>query len=315
MIRLTIVTAVRNLIQADRESVFRQCVESVHNQNFSNQIEHLIVDGASADGTIDLITDYERRGWVRMVSRPDKSVYDGMNHGIEEAKGSYILFLNSDDYLKDTVSLDVVVDDLASSGADYCYGDVQMIYSNGHKRILEGDINKLPFAEHFCHQSMIVKTEVLRRFGGFDIDYLICADNDLTMRLFASGCRCIKNRKIFVCYRDGGISATNGALAKKEHGSAFYEHFGKDLGLTKERCVGLWYYSDINQSEYEDCLRTLVLLPRVEWRKIWAEKMIEAFQMRRIGVKPLYVRIQNLYQEYGMRGVYASVKRRILRFR
>lgn len=97
---ITIVTITYNLIKAGREQTFRQCVESVHNQTYKN-IEHIIIDGASNDGSLDLIKEYEDKGWIKCYSEPDKGIFDAMNKGIRLAKGVYVNFLNTDDYFHD----------------------------------------------------------------------------------------------------------------------------------------------------------------------------------------------------------------------
>ena len=71
--KITVITATFNLIKDKREKFFRQCVESVHNQTYAN-IEHLVMDGASKDGTLDLIKEYEDKGWLKCYSEPDKGM-------------------------------------------------------------------------------------------------------------------------------------------------------------------------------------------------------------------------------------------------
>ena len=95
--KVTVITATYNLIKNGREKSFRQCVESVHHQTYKN-IEHLIIDGASTDGTLELIAEYEKKGWLRCVSEPDKGMADAMNKGIQKASGEYVIILISDDY-------------------------------------------------------------------------------------------------------------------------------------------------------------------------------------------------------------------------
>ena len=115
--KVTVITVTLNLIKNGREKIFRQCVESVHRQTYKN-IEHLIIDGASTDGTLELIAEYEKKGWLRCVSEPDKGMADAMNKGIKNATGEYIAILNSDDYyILDAI--EVSVEKLLSAGADY----------------------------------------------------------------------------------------------------------------------------------------------------------------------------------------------------
>ena len=101
---VTIITITYNLIKDGREAYFRECVESVHNQCYGN-FEHIIIDGASDDGTIDLLNEYAQKGWIKYYSEPDNGIYNAMNKGIEKANGKYIVFLNSDDYFSSVTAI------------------------------------------------------------------------------------------------------------------------------------------------------------------------------------------------------------------
>lgn len=94
---VTVITATYNLIENKRAKFIIQCLESVHNQHYSN-IEHIVIDGASNDGTLSLLREYESQGWIKLFSEPDAGIYDAMNKGILKASGKYISILNSDDF-------------------------------------------------------------------------------------------------------------------------------------------------------------------------------------------------------------------------
>ena len=94
---VTVITVTYNLIKGKREKFIIQCLESVHNQRYSN-IEHIVIDGASDDGTLPLLKKYESLGWIKLFSEPDTGIYDAMNKGILKANGKYVSILNSDDF-------------------------------------------------------------------------------------------------------------------------------------------------------------------------------------------------------------------------
>ena len=96
--KVTIVTITYNLIKAGRTDSFKQAVESVHRQNYDN-IEHIIIDGASTDGSKELIEEYVKKKWVICFSEPDKGIYDAMNKGLQKATGDYVWFINAGDSL------------------------------------------------------------------------------------------------------------------------------------------------------------------------------------------------------------------------
>ena len=86
---VTVITITFNIKKAGREKFFRQCIESVHKQHYKN-IEHIIIDGASKDGTASILDEYFKKGWIRYIRESDEGVYDAMNKGIAMAKGKYI---------------------------------------------------------------------------------------------------------------------------------------------------------------------------------------------------------------------------------
>ena len=183
---VTVITATYNLIENKRAKFIIQCLGSVHNQHYSN-IEHIVIDGASNDGTLSLLKEYESQGWIKLFSEPDAGIYDAMNKGILKANGKYISILNSDDFFHDPEGIAISVKLLEENDADYSYADARVLKKSGRKFQWKGDLSKLLVGEHYCHQTMLVKTEVLRDMGGFDLSYRVSADSDLMIRLYALG--------------------------------------------------------------------------------------------------------------------------------
>ena len=236
-IKITIVTITYNLKKAGREQTFRQCVESVHNQTRKN-IEHIIVDGASTDGSLDLIKEYAEKGWISYISEPDSGVYDAMNKGLNLATGDYIAFLNSDDYYHDARGVQRVVETLSSSKADFCYGKCNFVTEAGQyygisKPVIGSFYAHMPFS----HQSLFVNTNLMRKLGGFDsANFKNAGDYDFIIRLCLSGaksCECPLN---FVSYRMGGLSEKKHDEGQAECIKSFiknYSQFYPDLNPEK----------------------------------------------------------------------------------
>ena len=117
---VTVITTTFNLVKNGRVDFFKQCVESVHSQDYQ-YIEHLVIDGASSDGSLEIIREYEQKGWLTCISEPDKGIYDAMNKGIRLAKGKYIAFLNSDDFWHDSHGVSESVKALEANQASMAY--------------------------------------------------------------------------------------------------------------------------------------------------------------------------------------------------
>ena len=183
--KVTIVTPVFNLIKSGRKDFFRQCVESVHNQTYKN-IEHLIIDGASTDGTLDLIKEYADKGWVRYISEPDKGHVDAMNKGLKMASGEYVAILNSDDYyILDAI--EVSMNKILAEKADYSSSLTDKITNDNEGRFLftRGGCFELffIFTPH-NHETMLCKKSVFEKVGYLsEKKYDSFADHDLYAKL------------------------------------------------------------------------------------------------------------------------------------
>ncbi len=263
---VTIITITFNIIKNNRLKFIKQNFESVHNQTYPN-IEHIIIDGASNDGTIELLNDYQNKGYIKYYSEPDKGVYFAMNKGIDKANGKYIAFMNSDDFYNNPDAILASVLELEKTNADASYGDTQGIYHVNDKKldIWKGDINEMPFGRHFCHQSMFTKKDVLKELGGFDTSYKISSDSDIIIRLVSKGYKLIHIEKIIASYRTGGLSQQKTELVRKEHSQAFYEHMGKDMGLSRDECFEIWNYRVFEEKDFDYCVRLGTKLKNEEW--------------------------------------------------
>lgn len=237
--KITIITIVRNIIQAGRSDIFEECVHSVQRQCYNGDIEHIVIDGASTDGTISLLEEYRKKGWVIYFSEPDSGIYDAMNKGISRASGDFITFLNSDDSYSHPLALSCCAKSLYKNNSDYCYGDTIFVCLQGNDILWKGNIDTIPFGVNYCHQTMFVKRELLKQFNGFDLSYKISADSDLMIRLFAQKKKAVYVNLAFVRYHEGGISSQNMSQCHIEHATAFYRWIGKQCGLSLQDCLNL----------------------------------------------------------------------------
>lgn len=162
-------------------------IQSVINQTYSN-IEYIIIDGGSKDGTIDIIKKYSNQ-ITYWVSEPDKGIYDAMNKGIKMATGLYINFMNAGDYFY----TNTVIEEIAkiNSYNDIIFGD-SIIEKNGMLQISKADpfynYPKLRHKMGFTHQSVFVKTELAKQ-NPFDYKYKLAADYNMIITLYRKGCK------------------------------------------------------------------------------------------------------------------------------
>jgi len=203
-VKISVVTVVLNAAHT-----IDRCVTSVFNQSYEN-IEYLVIDGGSADGTLDLLE--RNRGRIAyMLSEQDRGLYHAMNKGIRAATGDYIYFLNSDDYFADEhVIADVVTTIAQHPTVDLVYGDVLMGCAENLVRQRQVvPLNRESLCRKgFCHQALFARREMLLRTGGFSEEYRVVSDGDWLARALTEGATSVHLDRDIAVFALNGLSAT-----------------------------------------------------------------------------------------------------------
>ena len=176
------------------------------------EIEHIVVDGASTDGTLEII---KRHGThvARLISEPDRGIYDAMNKGLGLASGDVIGFLNADDVYADNGVLERVSAIMARDDLDALFGDVAFFSSNDPQRdvriyrSVRFRPDRIAWGWMPAHPALFVRREVFQRAGAFRTDYRIAGDFEFVARAF--GKHTLRYRhlpEVLVRMRTGGIS-------------------------------------------------------------------------------------------------------------
>lgn len=203
--RLSVITPTLNLINEGRDATFREMLASVQAQTYQD-VEHVIVDGASQDGTVDLLNSLEENGQIsRYVSEADGGIYAAMNRGAQLATGDFILYLNSDDFYHRAGGLADIAE-AAATGVDFICSPVKMLYDPPNIYRVSPRYMRILMRIPFGHPGMAVRRARFLELGGFDESFRISADYDLMMRLVATGAPSALVQDDFVSYRPGGAS-------------------------------------------------------------------------------------------------------------
>jgi len=167
----------------NRRATIQETLESVKNQTFRN-FEHIIVDGGSVDGTIDVLKEYQESYQLKCISEPDTGISDALNKGVHLAKGFYIFVLQADDSFFDRFSLEKAHRYIIRHSADIFSFPVILKNAEGKEKIVKPIrliwYNHLKFIFH--HQGCIVKRTVFKRVGDFNKQFLISMDYDFFYR-------------------------------------------------------------------------------------------------------------------------------------
>lgn len=187
-------------------------LESVQSQTYPD-IEHVIVDGASTDGTKDLIENYAKQhSNVHWISEKDNGIYNALNKGISMATGDIIGFLHSDDVLFSAHSIEQIADAFKNPTIDVVYGDLQYCREGKIiRRWKSNDFNPhaLKYGWMPPHPTMYVRKEVYQQVGEYDEWFHIAADYDMMLRIFKSGFRSQYIPEVLVRMETGGASNKN----------------------------------------------------------------------------------------------------------
>jgi glycosyltransferase involved in cell wall biosynthesis len=187
-------------------------LKSVAGQQYRD-IEHIVVDGASTDGTVDIVREFANPA-MRVISEPDLGIYDAMNTGIDLATGDVIGILNSDDFFESERVVGEVINLFQThSGAQIVFGDVVFVSPENVNEIQRFYSSrrfkpwKLRFGWMPPHPATFVRRDVYDTYGPYKIDYAISADYERFVRwLMVEKLEYSRLDRVLVRMRHGGVS-------------------------------------------------------------------------------------------------------------
>ena len=264
---VTVVTVVRNILEAERADMFRQCVESVHGQSWP-AVEHLVIDGASTDGTLDILDQCVRQGLLTYHSAPDRGIYDAMNTGLDLAKGEFVTFLGSDDFYHDPSFLEQSILALRRSEADCTYAPVRVLTPEGGQMIRQPCLGAAFVYMPFCHQTVVCKMATLRSYP-FHVDFSIAADYEQILRMLLDGCRFCEIPLCGVTFRYGGSSSRDIARSNADFTKVHLSLY-PSRGLSPLHCEQLLRHHIIPRAVFQTLLGAVASEHRPlfeQWRR------------------------------------------------
>ncbi|MCK5706674.1 MAG: glycosyltransferase [Candidatus Aureabacteria bacterium] len=179
--KISVITVVYN-----NKAVIEDAIRSVLSQNYKD-IEYIIIDGASTDGTLNIIDKYKKK-ISRVVSEKDNGTYDAMNKGLKLATGDIVGCLNSDDFYANNNVISTVAKVFSERKVDCCYSDLDYVSKNKTEKVVrkwksryyeDGLFRK---GWHPPHPTLFIKKDVYRKYGYFNLDLKIGADYELMLR-------------------------------------------------------------------------------------------------------------------------------------
>ena len=210
--KISIITATYNSadsIQATIESVLSQ---------YDCEIEYIVIDGQSKDGTIAILKNNEPHfnGRLRWISEPDQGIYDALNKGIQLATSDIIGFLHSDDVFASKSVLEVIQKTFEETNTDILYGDLVYVDKKNQEKVLRYWRSQ-PFRQSLLsrgwmppHPTVFMKKEIYEKQGTFDVSFSISADYDFLLRVLKDpSLHCVYLPQVITKMRLGGTSNRN----------------------------------------------------------------------------------------------------------
>lgn len=207
MMNISLVTVVLN-----GASTIRDCIESVRSQ--TRPVEHIVVDGGSEDGTLDILGRYGRH-LARVVSESDGGIYDGMNRGIGLATGDVLGALNADDFYAGAGVIEKVARIFQDPSVDACYGDLVYVDPKDRERVVRswraGTCSEAKMLNGWMppHPTFFARRELFARYGVYNTNLGTASDYELMLRFL------LKHKvtasyipEVLVKMRTGGASNT-----------------------------------------------------------------------------------------------------------
>lgn len=240
MIKFSIITITYNA-----EECLQRTLDSVWEQTYQ-YVEHIIVDGASKDGTVNMAQEYKRKNDadedclhdVVVVSEPDKGLYDAMNKSIDRATGDYLVFLNAGDVFPSADTLEYVEGCVGEGETlpGVLYGDTDIVNDEGrflrHRRLAPPahlTWRSFRWGMLVCHQSFYARTDIAKTVH-YNLNYRYSADVDWCIRIMRECKRLglpMRNvHAVITNYLDGGMSVQNHHDSLKERFLVMRSHYG-----------------------------------------------------------------------------------------
>lgn len=219
--KLTVITVVYNNVRDIERTLL-----SVLNQIYSN-IEYIVIDGASTDGTLDIVRIYKDR-IAKLISEPDKGIYDAMNKGLAVATGDYVLFMNSGDELYSPQTVTQVF--AAATDADIYYGETEMINAKGeslgqrrHKAPEQFNWRSFKYGMNVSHQAIYIKRTLVEPY---DPQYQLSADIDWIIRAAKKAKSIVNVHQYVAKFLVGGTSKAKHRQSLQERFNIMKRYYG-----------------------------------------------------------------------------------------
>lgn len=239
---LTVIITTHNLLEKNQVDDFNLLLSLLDLQTL-NEMETIVIDNQSNDGTVELLKEYKNKGYFTFYSEKDTSKFEGFNKGVLRAKGKYVMFLSCDDFVHDITALKTGVELMEAEEADF-------LMSTAYCRHPDGFVFEFPPAPYnifevlpCVRQGMMFKKSAIAKANYFDEKFKIMADYDLIIRLTMARCKPVIFEKNIVTCKFGEKTYALTEKTNEEIARVFFKNYRNLYKMTDEVLEEMINYS------------------------------------------------------------------------
>ena len=224
--KISIITVCKNAESAIERTMLSVVTQSCFNEN----IEYLIIDGASTDKTIEIIKQYADKHPIKWISEPDSGIYNAMNKALKIANGEIIYFLNAGDRLFDEKTISLVLNEFEKNDPDFLYTDILSCKIEDLSKVKIKKFNNVDkyflIRDCICHQASFYKKSIFEKLGRFNEEFKLAADYEMLLKIMAD--KSLKKEYLPIVsalYDNTGVSSSNIKDLQKERAAIIQNYF------------------------------------------------------------------------------------------
>lgn len=221
---VTIITPTHNLLENNLADDFNLLISLLDMQTYPN-IEHLIIDNMSNDGTVEMLKDYKNKGYINFFSERDTGKFNAYNKGVMRAKGKYVTFLSCDDFIHDITSVYDIVNLMEANEADFTFAPAYCRHPEGFVFLFAPSMHNAFQVMPCARQAMFFKKSMIEKEGYFDEKFKTMSDFDFIMRIIMKRYTPVYFDNNYVTYKYGVKALENPQRSEEESKAIYFKNF------------------------------------------------------------------------------------------
>ena len=272
---VTIITPTHNLLENNLADDFNLLISLLDLQTYP-YIEHMVIDKASNDGTIEMLKDYKNKGFFKFFSEPDTGKFDAYNKGVMRAKGKYVTFLSCDDFIHDITSIADIVNLMEANNADFTFAPAYCRHPEGFVFLFAPSMYNAFQAMPCARQAMFFKKSMIEKENYFDLKFKTMSDFDFIMRIIMKKYTPAYFDNNYVTYKLGTKPMENPQRSEEEVKAIYYKNFRSIYPMNDDILDRMAKYSEFPKGLLD---KLSVYFPEAD-RELFYNKCEEMYQLR-----------------------------------